>query len=163
MLFSMNHRNSSWLDPFPSNLGKCTVEIPFKSAMIPFHVVISSLLSLSSHSFSFSNNSCRNSFILRVPGVIMPRGSKVEAEMVWTSCCVFACSMFSSFFVHMENLSVFSLLHLIHAIACTHTSTCTTSLMNVKNSTCHFCLWHLLYITLKQRKWKKEQKQKHQV
>ena len=107
MLFSMNHRNSSWLDPFPPNLGKCTVEIPFKSAMIPFHVVISSLLSLSSHSFSFSYNSCRNSFILRVPGVIMPRGSKVEAEMVWTSCCVFACSMFSSFFVHMENVSVF--------------------------------------------------------
>ena len=49
-----------------------------------------------------------------------------------------------------------SLLHLLHAIACAHARTHTISLMRVKNSTCHFCLWHLLSGTLEQRKWKKE-------
>ena len=54
--------------------------------------------------------------------------------------------------------TVTSLLHLTRAIACTHDSTHTTSLMHVKNSTHHSGLWHLLSETLEQRKWKKEQK-----
>ena len=42
-----------------------------------------------------------------------------------------------------------------------HASTRTTSLMRVKNSTCHLCLWHLLSGTWQQRKWKREQT--HQI
>ena len=86
------------MDPIPANLGRCIGKIPFKSAMNPFRVVISSLLSLSSLSFSFSHNSCRYSFILRVTGVIMQTESKIEAKVVRTSRFVFASSMFSSFF-----------------------------------------------------------------
>ena len=51
-----------------------------------------------------------------------------------------------------------SLLHLMHVIAHPHPGTLATSLMRVKNSTCHFCLWHLLSGTLEWKKWKKDQK-----
>ena len=51
-----------------------------------------------------------------------------------------------------------SLLHLMRAITLIHASTRTTSLKRVKNSTRHFCLWHLLSGTLEQRKQKKELK-----
>ena len=34
---------------------------------------------------------------------------------------------------------VYSLLHLMHAIACAHANTLTTSMICVKNSMCHFC------------------------
>ena len=44
---------------------------------------------------------------------------------------------------HPTQSSTSSLIHLMHAITQAHTSTCNTSLMHVKNSTCHFCLWHL--------------------
>ena len=54
-----------------------------------------------------------------------------------------------------------SLFHLMHVIAPTHASTCTTSLMHVKKCTCHFCLWHLLSRILEWRNWKKCQK--HQI
>ena len=43
---------------------------------------------------------------------------------------------------------VYSLLHMMHAITCAHASTCATSLMHVKNSMCHFCLWYLFFRTL---------------
>ena len=48
----------------------------------------------------------------------------------------------------------FSLLHLMRAIARAHTSIRATSLMRVKHSMRHFCLWHLLCGTLK---WKKNE------
>ena len=54
-----------------------------------------------------------------------------------------------------------SLFHLLCVIACTHYSTRTTSLTPVKNSTCLFCLWHLLSWTLERKEWKKDQK--HQI
>ena len=54
-----------------------------------------------------------------------------------------------------------SLLRLMRAITHAHASTCTTSLMSVRNSTRHFCLWHLLSEALKWRKWKK--KLTHQI
>ena len=38
------------------------------------------------------------------------------------------------------SITIHSLLHLMHAVARTHASTCTTSFMCEKNSTCHFCL-----------------------
>ena len=44
-----------------------------------------------------------------------------------------------------------SLLHLMPVMAYKHTSTCTPSVMCVKNSTHLFCLWHLLSVTLEQR------------
>ena len=50
---------------------------------------------------------------------------------------------------------IISLLHLMNVIACTHTSTCATSLMRVKNCICHFYFWRLLFGILEQRKWKK--------
>ena len=50
------------------------------------------------------------------------------------------------------------LLHLMHATACAHPSTRTSSLVHVRNGTCHFCLWPLLSRILEQRKWKNEQK-----
>ena len=40
---------------------------------------------------------------------------------------------------HQQDI-INSLLHLMRTIACTHISTRATSLMHVKNSTCHFCL-----------------------
>ena len=50
---------------------------------------------------------------------------------------------------HADNLAranccTLSLIHLMHAIACTHAGTCAASLMRVKNNLCPFCLWHLL-------------------
>ena len=42
----------------------------------------------------------------------------------------------------------------MHAIVVTHASTCTTSLMHVKNSKHHFCLWYLFSGTLEWRKWR---------
>ena len=51
-----------------------------------------------------------------------------------------------------------SLLHLMHAIAHAHASTGATSSMRIKNSMYHFCLWHLLFGTLKWKKWNKDQK-----
>ena len=106
-LLDKSQKHSSRLEPFPTNLGRSIDNILFKSAMIPFHVVISSLLSSSSHSFSSSHNSCRNSFILKVTGVIprgYPKPKLKQPELLFSA---FACSMFSSFFVHMENSSVF--------------------------------------------------------
>ena len=47
-----------------------------------------------------------------------------------------------------------NLLHLMRAIARAHVSTCAASLIHVKSSMCHFCLWHLLYVTLE---WKKNE------
>ena len=47
-----------------------------------------------------------------------------------------------------------SLVHLMCAIASAHARTCATRLMCVKNSMRHFCLWHWLFGTLEQRKWK---------
>ena len=75
--------------------------------MIPFHVVISSLLRLSSIFFFLFPNSCKNISILRVTGVIIPKGSKMEVKVARASRFVFSCSMFSSFLVNMENLSGF--------------------------------------------------------
>ena len=46
------------------------------------------------------------------------------------------------------------LIHLMHAIAYALVSIHTTSLMHVKKSMCHFCLWYLLSGTLQWRKWK---------
>ena len=43
---------------------------------------------------------------------------------------------------------------MMHVIAHAHASTHATVLMCVKNSTCHFSLWHLLSGTLEWRKWK---------
>ena len=43
-------------------------------------------------------------------------------------------------------------------IALAHPSTCATSLMHVKNSTSHFCLWHLLSGALEQKKMKERTK-----
>ena len=40
-----------------------------------------------------------------------------------------------------------SLIHLIYAIACAHTSTCATSLMHVKNST-HYFFFDTYYLEL---------------
>ena len=51
---------------------------------------------------------------------------------------------------------VSNLLHLMYAIA--HASTCTTSLMHVKNSMIHVCLWHLLSGTLLGMKKMKQSK-----
>ena len=45
-----------------------------------------------------------------------------------------------NFQIFSPFLTIFSLLHLMHAIASTHTSTRATSLMRVKSSTPHF--WH---------------------
>ena len=53
------------------------------------------------------------------------------------------------------------LLHVIHENACTLSCTCSTSLMGVKNSMHHFCLWNFLSGTLEWKKWKKDQK--HQI
>ena len=50
-----------------------------------------------------------------------------------------------------------SCLYLMCAIAHAHASTCATSLMCVKNSMYHFCLWHLSG-TLEWKKWNKDQK-----
>ena len=50
-----------------------------------------------------------------------------------------------------------SLIDLMCAIACTHTTTSIISLMHVKNNMCHFCLWNLLSWTMEWIKWKKEQ------
>ena len=63
------------------------------------------------------------------------------------------CSIWSSIFC-----TLFSLINLMCVITCAHDSTLTTSLMRVKNSTCHFCLWHLLSGTLECRKWKKDKR-----
>ena len=43
----------------------------------------------------------------------------------------------------MQYVTYFSLPHSMHVITHAHTSTCTTSLMHVKNSMCHFCLWDI--------------------
>ena len=51
-----------------------------------------------------------------------------------------------------------SLLHLMYVITGAHASTCATSLMHVKHSKHHFCLWQLLPGTIEQKKWKKKQK-----
>ena len=61
----------------------------------------------------------------------------------------------------LGDIIFFSLFHLMCAIASAHTSTRTTSLMPVKNSTHHLGLWHLLSGTMEQRKWKKEWKHDH--
>ena len=45
-------------------------------------------------------------------------------------------------------------IRLIHVIARAHASTRSISLMRVKNSTCQFCLWHLLFGPSEWRKWK---------
>ena len=46
-----------------------------------------------------------------------------------------------------------SLIHLMRAIAHAHVSTRATGLSRVRNSSRHFCLWHLLSGTLEWRKW----------
>ena len=51
--------------------------------------------------------------------------------------------------------------HSMRAITRSHASTRATSLMRVKNSTRHLCLWHLWSGTLERRKWKNEQN--HQI
>ena len=56
---------------------------------------------------------------------------------------------------HQKTLSN-SFLQLMLAIVRGHASTWSTSLMRVKNSMRHFCLWHLLSGTLEWRKWKKD-------
>ena len=105
-LLDESQKHSSWLNPFPTNLGRCIEEIPFQSVIISFRFAISSLLSLLSHSFSFSHSSRRKSFILRVlTSVIMPRRSKIEAKVTRTSRFIFACLIFSSFFIDVENSS----------------------------------------------------------
>ena len=71
---------------------------------------------------------------------------------------------FQFWFQHLNPLGSltwalnFSFLYLIHAITSAHASTCATSLMHVKSSMRHFCLWHLLSGTLEWRKWKKNEK-----
>ena len=47
-----------------------------------------------------------------------------------------------------------SLIHLMCAITRVHGSTCANSLMCVKNTMHHFCLWHLLPGTVEWRKLK---------
>ena len=51
-----------------------------------------------------------------------------------------------------------SLFHLMCAITCAYTSTCTTTLMCAKNSMHHFCLWHSLSGILERRKMKEKTK-----
>ena len=46
------------------------------------------------------------------------------------------------FLIYISN----SLLHLMCAITHTHTSTCTTSLMHLKNSKCHSHLWLIVWV-----------------
>ena len=108
MLCLTNRKNTvaQWIH-FHVNLGRCIEESPFKSVMISFHVVTSPLLSLPPHSFSFSHNFCRNIYILRVTSGIMSRRLKIKVKVIRAFRLVFACSMFSNYFVDMENSSVF--------------------------------------------------------
>ena len=48
-----------------------------------------------------------------------------------------------------------SLLHLMRAITYAHAGTCIASLMRVKKGTCHFCLQHLLSVTLEEENERK--------
>ena len=57
---------------------------------------------------------------------------------------------------NLKQVSTISLPHLMRVIARAHASTRATSLMHVKNSTHHFCLWHLLFGTLEWKKWNKD-------
>ena len=63
-----------------------------------------------------------------------------------------------SLILHKDPQGNSTVIHLMCAVTHTQASTLPTCLMNVKNSMCHFCLWHLLSGTLECRKWKKDQK-----
>ena len=55
-----------------------------------------------------------------------------------------------------KNLQVskLSYLHLMRAIPCAYTSTCASSFMCVKNSICHFSLWHFFVCNIGMKKMK---------
>ena len=59
---------------------------------------------------------------------------------------------YNSFTCGITKTTCVSLLHLMRAIA--HASTRATSLMRVKNSTCHLRLWYSLSAKMQQRKWR---------